>query len=96
MRAMAMVMMLLIGCGDGADGIMPPPDGRPDDASGVFCQSFGEACRSESFPVNTVCHDGMGWCVDDVCRPMCSSRTKICADLVVRYAPAGAGYCEPR
>lgn len=102
MRVAAILVLLVTlgtGCPDSGE-TMPdgsvPIDGPPDAAPGTICFAFGEACKSDPYPANTVCHGGDGWCIDDVCRPMCSSATRICDALVFRYAPAGAGYCEPR
>lgn len=94
---MILLVAALMGCST-SDPIAP--DGAidvPVDAPvGEVCDAFGEACVSAPYPANTLCHDDKGWCVDNVCRPQCTSGTRICASLVLRYAPAGGGYCEPR
>lgn len=96
---LVLAMMLMVGCGGGGD-VTPdaaqPLDGPPDAPPGTICSAYGEACHSDPYPANTVCHDGRGWCVDDVCRPMCPSNVPVCATLLRRVAPAGAHYCEPR
>lgn len=79
------MVMALVGCG--GTGAETSPDGPPVDF-------FGESCRSTSNAV-TVCHDDRGWCVDDICRPMCGQDRTRCAEGVTAYTDEGACYCAP-
>jgi hypothetical protein len=100
MRIVVMLVVLLVGCVD--SGVSEPDagfvdvDGPRDAPIGFVCEAFGEECVSAPYPSNTTCHEGKGWCIDDVCRPQCSSTTMICDTLELAYSPAGAGYCAPK
>lgn len=98
MRVLLVVCVAIaIGCGGGSitptfDGGLMSPDAQPDATEpGGF---FGEHCVDDP-PANTVCHSGAGWCIVDVCRPMCSEDVRRCPEGVVHFAPAGACYCAP-
>lgn len=97
------VAAALAGCGDpgapapdaGMQIIVLPdarPEGCPDDKPPITA-FFGEACKADPYPANTVCHGGAGWCIDGVCRPMCEADCPRCPGAELHFAPAGACYC---
>jgi hypothetical protein len=102
------LLVLLAGCSDtrapaaDAGGISPlPPDAVAetceDDTDPRTVDFFGEACRADPYPANTVCHaDDRGWCIDGVCRPMCASTCPRCPGGEAGFAQGGACFCEPR
>jgi len=94
-----MVVALLGACGD--DSGWSAPDGGEDPADahhepGDIVDFFGEACVADPAPTNTVCHGGRGWCIDDVCRPMCIQDARRCPGAVEHHADSGACYCTQR
>lgn len=98
----------LLGCGSAdphtpaADAaITVEPDARPeacvDDTDPRTVDFYGDACSSMPFPVNTECRpDFTGWCIDNVCRPMCKTTCPRCPGGEAKLAAAGACYCVPR
>lgn len=109
MRSIALLVVMMVGCGDaappGADGGVGPPVDvivpatcPPLPARDTF-NFFGEACVSDAFPANTLCHGDAGWCVANVCRPQSSLRgapsCPACPAGTEHQAPAGARYCSP-
>lgn len=98
MRPVAhLAVVLLIGCSVGTE---VAPDASVGEL-GELCDAYGETCENApdaptGEPVATLCHDSKGWCVRGVCRPQCNSATRHCSALVIRSAPPGIGYCEPR
>jgi len=96
-----LVLLVAIWAGCGGDSITPTLvdagvslDGPPPDAR-EMPGLFGEACTADSFPAATVCHDDAGWCIDSVCRPMCSESDPRCRIGVMHFAKSGACYCAP-
>lgn len=58
---------------------------------------FGETCQVGPADANATCHaSDTGWCIDGVCRPMCSAGCPRCSGGAAQIAAAGACYCVPR
>lgn len=100
-------LLVMLACSDprpstvDAGGVPMPPDAVSetcqDNTDPSTVDFFGEACQAAPYPANTVCNiDDRGWCINSVCRPMCAATCPRCPGGVVRFAMAGACYCEPR
>lgn len=52
---------------------------------------WGENCSG------SLCHDGLGWCIDGVCRPQCVQPLAClaCEGTCEHVSPAGQCYCAP-
>lgn len=99
MRWIAVVASVVVGAGCSGDSIAPIDagiriDAPPPDAA-ELPGFFGESCAADPFPAATVCHDGLGWCIDSVCRPMCTEDNPRCPRGVMHFALSGACYCAP-
>ncbi|HEX3475341.1 MAG TPA: hypothetical protein VHT91_09995 [Kofleriaceae bacterium] len=106
-RLLLLLGLLVLGCSDSRPSVIDGGAAAPplDAVVGDNCRDntdprtvdfFGETCQPAPFPANTTCHDGRGWCIDGVCRPMCVAVCPRCPGGEFQFAPAGACYCVPR